>query len=46
MDPLARESQSQTPYHFVSNNPVMRINPNGLKDFVDASGEVLGNDGT
>ena len=45
VDPLG-ESPNQTPYHFVSNNPVMRIDPNGLKDFVDASGEVLGNDGT
>ncbi len=33
VDPLSHLSPSQTPYHFVSNNPVMRIDPNGLTDY-------------
>ncbi len=42
MDPLARESPNQTPYHFVSNNPVMRIDPDGLTDFENSTtGDIV-----
>ena len=41
VDPLAGESPNQTPYHFVSNNPVMRIDPDGLKDWeVSEGGQI------
>ena len=35
---MAGESPNQTPYHFVSNNPVMRIDPDGLKDWEISEG--------
>jgi proteasome lid subunit RPN8/RPN11 len=37
VDPLAGKSPNQTPYHFVSNNPVMRIDPDGLTDFENST---------
>jgi len=47
VDPLAGKSPNQTPYHFVSNNPVMRIDPNGLTDFENSTtGDIISvNDG-
>lgn len=33
MDPLADIALNRTPYHFVSNNPINRIDPLGLTDF-------------
>ena len=33
VDPLAHKSPNQTPYHFVSNNPIMRIDPDGRTEF-------------
>ena len=41
-DPLADMNPDKTPYHFVSNNPVNRIDPTGLTDFTfnKKSGEV------
>ena len=32
VDPLSHLSPNQTPYHFMSNNPIMRIDPDGLLD--------------
>lgn len=41
-DPLADMNPDKTPYHFVSNNPVNRIDPTGLTDFTfnKKTGEV------
>jgi RHS repeat-associated protein len=33
VDPLAMLSPDKTPYHFVSNNPINRIDPLGLTDY-------------
>lgn len=33
MDPLAVNAPDRTPYHFVSNNPINRIDPLGLTDY-------------
>jgi RHS repeat-associated protein len=33
LDPLAEIAYDRTPYHFVSNNPINRIDPNGLTDY-------------
>jgi proteasome lid subunit RPN8/RPN11 len=33
VDPLAEKSSNQTPYHFVSNNPMNRIDPDGRTDY-------------
>lgn len=41
VDPLSHLSPSQTPYHFVSNNPIMRIDPNGLTDYFNLNGEKV-----
>ena len=41
VDPLPGNNPHLTPYNFVSNNPIMRIDPNGLDD-----GWVKGEDGT
>ena len=35
VDPLNHLSPNQSAFHFVSNNPVIRIDPNGLTDFVN-----------
>ena len=42
VDPLSHLSPNQTPHHFVSNNPIMRIDPMGLTDFTlnKKTGEV------
>jgi|GEM_PF-1188144 len=42
VDPLAHLSPNQTPFHFVSNNPISRIDPDGRNDGEwerDANGE-------
>jgi RHS repeat-associated protein len=39
VDPLSHLSPNQTPFHFVSNNPIMRIDPNGLTDIEGPNGE-------
>jgi RHS repeat-associated protein len=42
VDPLHAKSPNQTPYHFVSNNPIMRIDPDGLTDFENSTtGDVV-----
>ncbi|PRY09797.1 RHS repeat-associated protein, partial [Pontibacter ummariensis] len=42
VDPLADIAPDRTPYHFVSNNPINRIDPTGLTDFTlnKKTGEV------
>lgn len=41
VDPLSSKSPHLTPYHFVSNNPVMRVDPDGLHDYtVDQDGNI------
>ncbi len=34
VDPLAEKHPDKTPYHYCSNNPIMRIDPDGLTDFI------------
>ncbi len=34
VDPLAEKYPDKTPYHYCSNNPIMRIDPDGLTDFI------------
>ena len=42
IDPLAEIAPDKTPYHFVSNNPISRIDPNGLTDYeINSKGEVV-----
>ncbi len=42
VDPLAYKSPHLTPYHFVSNNPIMRVDPDGLHHFtVDSEGKIV-----
>ena len=47
VDPLAHLRESLTPYNFVSNNPILRIDPDGQLDgdYYDVDGNYLGNDG-
>ena len=33
VDPLAELAPDKTPYHFVSNNPINRVDPRGLTDY-------------
>ena len=33
VDPLAEETPDKTPYHFTSNNPINRVDPDGLSDY-------------
>jgi len=43
VDPMSSERPSLTPYSFVSNNPIMRVDPTGM---LDTKFDVLMEDGT
>lgn len=43
VDPLAEETPDKTPYHFTSNNPINRVDPDGRKDIIyDHEGNKTG----
>lgn len=43
VDPLAEQAPDKTPYHYVSNNPINRIDPDGRKDVIyDHEGNQTG----
>ena len=45
MDPWASKYPYVTPYNFVENNPVMAIDPDGMRvDWVDRDGEIVWDD--
>jgi hypothetical protein len=46
VDPLAMSEHnlSMSPYHFSSNNPIMRVDPDGLSDYFAEDGTYLGSD--
>ena len=46
MDPLAEERSWMTPYNYVQNNPILRIDPTGALDnpIYDTGGNFLGTD--
>lgn len=46
VDPLAEVQPNKTPYHFVSNNPINRVDPTGMLDnpIYDEDGNFLGTD--
>jgi RHS repeat-associated protein len=42
IDPLANTEPSKTPYHYTSDNPINRIDPQGLDDIYYKDGEEVG----
>jgi hypothetical protein len=45
IDPMAEERNWLTPYNFVQNNPILRVDPSGLlDDYFDKEGNFLGSD--
>ena len=42
VDPLAEKNPNITPYHFCHNDPVNRIDPNGMDDYYTREGKYLG----
>ncbi len=47
IDPLAEHREGLTPFNFCSNNPILRIDPDGMLDgdYFDRESNYLGNDG-
>ena len=48
MDPLAEKYPGWNPYHYVHNNPIRLVDPDGMEaegDYYDRQGNYLGNDG-
>ncbi|MFV0501805.1 MAG: hypothetical protein ACK5MH_09475 [Bacteroidales bacterium] len=45
-DPMSDKYPSHSPYHYCSNNPIMRVDPNGMSDnpVYDRQGNFLGTD--
>ena len=41
IDPLAEKNPNMTPYHFCHDNPVNRIDPDGMDDYFDDKGEFI-----
>ncbi len=44
IDPLSSEFPDKSPYNFVSNNPINRIDPDGKADYYKSDGQWAGND--
>lgn len=45
VDPMSSEREWLSPYNFVQNNPILRVDPDGaLDDYYDVQGNYLGND--
>lgn len=44
-DPLAGNIPWISPYSYCSGNPINRIDPSGLADFLNHKGKIIGNDG-
>jgi len=47
VDPMALARNWVSPYNYVQNNPMSRIDPTGMidGDYINSSGKVIGNDG-
>src|SRR5690606_24128561 len=39
VDPKSSQTPQFTPYHYTSNNPINRIDPNGMQDIPNGGGE-------
>jgi len=44
VDPMAEKYPNKTPYHYCSNSPIVRIDPNGEDDYFSDSGQFIGKD--
>jgi hypothetical protein len=45
VDPLVEKDYGWTPYKYCYNNPLIFVDPDGLAEFIDKKGRVIGNDG-